>query len=175
MAPKPKKKTTLLTLTEDQRTEIRQAFDLFDSEGQGASMLHCTTPQKRCSRRRMVVRATGVIDSNALKVVLRALGFEPRKEEVTTARRTWWHGWPNQAQPCHAQVKRMIVSIDKTGSGKIDFNEFLELLLAKMVLAATHRACRRRSRCPPPPPPPAPPAVAHEPDGLNAERTRHEG
>ena len=69
----------------------------------------------------------------------------------------------------------MIVSIDKTGSGKIDFNEFLELLLAKMVLAATHRACRRRSRCPPPPPPPAPPAVAHEPDGLNAERTRHEG
>ena len=45
MAPKPKKKTTLLTLTEDQRTEIRQAFDLFDSEGQGASMLHCTTPR----------------------------------------------------------------------------------------------------------------------------------
>ena len=43
----------------------------------------------------------------------------------------------------------MIVSIDKTGSGKIDFNEFLELLLAKMVLAATQRACRRRSRCPP--------------------------
>ena len=42
----------------------------------------------------------------------------------------------------------MIVSIDKTGSGKIDFNEFLELLLAKMVLAATHRACRRRSRGP---------------------------
>ena len=34
------------------------------------------------------VRATGVIDSNALKVVLRALGFEPRKEEVRTARRT---------------------------------------------------------------------------------------
>ncbi len=87
MAPKPKK-TTLLTLTEDQRTEIRQAFDLFDSEGQGASTLHCTTPRKRCSRRRMVVRAAGVIDSNALKVVLRALGFEPRKEEVTTARRT---------------------------------------------------------------------------------------
>merc|ERR1712166_1540199 len=86
MAPKPKKKTTLLTLTEAQRGEIRQAFDLFDSEGQG------------------------VIDSNALKVVLRALGFEPRKEEV----------------------RGMIVSIDKTGSGKIDFNEFLELLLAKM-------------------------------------------
>ena len=58
MAPKPKK-TTLLTLTEDQRTEIRQAFDLFDSEGQGASTLHCTTPRKRCSRRRMVAHARG--------------------------------------------------------------------------------------------------------------------
>ena len=80
------KKTITLSLTEQQRGEIRQAFDLFDTEGQG------------------------VIDSNALKVVLRALGFEPRKEEV----------------------KRMIASVDKTGSGKIDFNEFLELLLAKM-------------------------------------------
>jgi len=49
----------------------------------------------------------------------------------------------------------MIMSVDKTGSGKIDFNEFLELLLAKMVLAAaraappfpspshTHTACSR--------------------------------
>tara|TARA_B110001452_G_C14927494_1_gene324331 strand:+ start:86 stop:574 length:489 start_codon:yes stop_codon:yes gene_type:complete len=80
------KKTITLSLTEQQRGEIRQAFDLFDTEGQG------------------------VIDANALKVVLRALGFEPRKEEV----------------------KRMISSVDKTGSGKIDFNEFLELLLAKM-------------------------------------------
>lgn len=80
------KKTITLSLTEQQRGEIRQAFDLFDTEGQG------------------------VIDANALKVVLRALGFEPRKEEV----------------------KRMIASVDKTGSGKIDFNEFLELLLAKM-------------------------------------------
>ena len=44
MPPKPKK-TTLLTLTEDQRTEIRQAFDLFDSEGQGASILHCSLPR----------------------------------------------------------------------------------------------------------------------------------
>ena len=41
---KPGKKTVLLTLTEAQRGEIRQAFDLFDTEGQGASMLCCTTP-----------------------------------------------------------------------------------------------------------------------------------
>merc|ERR1719258_692153 len=75
-----------LELSEQQRSEIRQAFDLFDSEGQG------------------------VIDANALKVVLRALGFEPRKEEV----------------------KQMIASVDGAATGMIDFNEFLELLLQKM-------------------------------------------
>lgn len=74
-----------LELSEQQRAEIRQAFDLFDTEGQG------------------------VIDGNALKVVLRALGFEPRKEEV----------------------KAMMQSVD-SGTGMIDFNEFLELLMQKM-------------------------------------------
>jgi len=77
-----------LALNEKQRDEIRQAFDLFDSEGRG------------------------VIDANALKVVLRALGFEPRKEEV----------------------RAMIASVDKSGTneGLIDFNEFLEILEQKM-------------------------------------------
>lgn len=74
-----------LELSEQQRAEIRQAFDLFDTEGQG------------------------VIDANALKVVLRALGFEPRKEEV----------------------QQMIASVAGESS-KIDFNEFLELLVEKM-------------------------------------------
>ena len=67
-----------LELSEEQRAEIRQAFDLFDTEGQG------------------------VIDANALKVVLRALGFEPRKE----------------------QVKQMIESVNGAEEGgMIDFNE----------------------------------------------------
>lgn len=61
-----------LALSTAQRAEIRQAFDLFDANGEG------------------------VIDSNALKVILRALGFEPRKEEVN----------------------EMIRSIDKTGQGE---------------------------------------------------------
>jgi Ca2+-binding EF-hand superfamily protein len=78
--------TRKLELSEQQRNEIRQAFDLFDTEGQG------------------------VIDANALKVVLRALGFEPRKEEVAG----------------------MIASIDSSSNGLIDFNEFLGLLLLKM-------------------------------------------
>merc|ERR1719356_2379718 len=41
---------------------------------------------------------------------MRALGFEPKKEEI----------------------KKMISDIDKDGSGTIDFNEFLEMMTAKM-------------------------------------------
>ncbi len=42
---------------------------------------------------------------------MRALGFEPKKEEV----------------------KKMISDIDKDGSGTIDFQEFLQMMTAKMV------------------------------------------
>ena len=41
---------------------------------------------------------------------MRALGFEPKKEEI----------------------KKMISDIDKDGNGNIDFNEFLEMMTAKM-------------------------------------------
>ena len=40
----------------------------------------------------------------------RALGFEPKKEEI----------------------KKMIADIDKDGSGTIDFEEFLQMMTAKM-------------------------------------------
>ena len=42
---------------------------------------------------------------------MRALGFEPKKEEI----------------------KKMISDIDKDGSGTIDFNEFLQMMTSKMV------------------------------------------
>jgi len=84
-------------LSEQQRTEIRQAFDLFDSEG------------------------SGVIDADALRVVLRALGFEPRKEEVNA----------------------MMGSV---GASKIDFNEFLELLIQKMSEKDTKEDAMRAFR-----------------------------
>lgn len=45
-------------LTEEQKQEVKEAFDLFDTEG------------------------TGQIDVKELKVAMRALGFEPKKEEV---------------------------------------------------------------------------------------------
>jgi len=42
---------------------------------------------------------------------MRALGFEPKKEDL----------------------KKMIAEIDKSGTGVMDFNEFLELMSVKMV------------------------------------------
>lgn len=45
-------------LSEEQKQEIKEAFDLFDTEG------------------------AGYIDAKELKVSMRALGFEPKKEEI---------------------------------------------------------------------------------------------
>ncbi|XP_026136080.1 caltractin [Carassius auratus] len=73
-------------LTEEQRQEIKEAFDLFDTDG------------------------SGNIDVKELKVAMRALGFEPKKEEI----------------------KKMIADIDKEGSGVISFNDFLSMMTQKM-------------------------------------------
>eukprot|EP00913_Durusdinium_trenchii_P001906 g1764.t1 len=48
----------LTGLTDEQKQEIKEAFDLFDTDG------------------------SGEIDSKELKVAMRALGFEPKKEEI---------------------------------------------------------------------------------------------
>ena len=45
-------------LTEKQKKNIKEAFDLFDADG------------------------SGVIEIKELKVALRALGFEPKKDEI---------------------------------------------------------------------------------------------
>ena len=59
----------LYFLSDEQKNDIREAFNLFDSN------------------------ATGNIDTKDLKVAMRALGFEPRKEEI----------------------KKMLVEVDKGG------------------------------------------------------------
>merc|ERR1711998_335331 len=45
-------------LSEEQKQEIKEAFDLFDTDGSGS------------------------IDAKELKVAMRALGFEPKKDEI---------------------------------------------------------------------------------------------
>ena len=81
---RPKKKQQL---TEEQRQEIKEAFDLFDTDG------------------------SGTIDAKELKVAMRALGFEPKKEDI----------------------KRMISELDVEGNGVIEFNQFLDLMTTKMA------------------------------------------
>ena len=81
-----KKSGPKFDLSDEQKADIKEAFDLFDTEG------------------------TGVIDIKELKVAIRALGFEPKKEDI----------------------KKMIADIDKEGSGKISYADFLQLMTMKM-------------------------------------------
>ena len=57
-ADQKKKNAYKQELSEDQKKEIKDAFDLFDTSG------------------------SGTIESKELKVALRALGFDPKKDEL---------------------------------------------------------------------------------------------
>ncbi len=74
-------------LTEEQRQEIKEAFDLFDTD------------------------SSGVIDAKELKVAMRALGFEPKKDDV----------------------RKILQEIDRNGDGVIKFDEFIEIMTTKMM------------------------------------------
>ncbi|XP_046671994.1 caltractin [Homalodisca vitripennis] len=74
-------------LSEEQKADIKEAFNLFDKEGNGK------------------------IETKELKVAIRALGFEPKKEEI----------------------KKMLSEIDKEESGMISYEEFLYLMTQKMT------------------------------------------
>ena len=92
-APLKQTRKTRNELTEEQKQEIKEAFDLFDTEGVG--IYHFIS---------------GYIDSKELKVAMRALGFEPKKEDV----------------------KKMISEVDREGKGVIEFADFMELMTGKI-------------------------------------------
>ena len=73
-------------LTEDEIEEIKEAFDLFDSDG------------------------SGTIDPSELKSAMQSLGFEAKNQTIY----------------------QMISDLDKDGSGAIDFDEFLDMMTARM-------------------------------------------
>jgi centrin-1 len=73
-------------LSANQIKEIREAFDLFDSDG------------------------SGTVDIKEVRIALRALGFEPRTEEL----------------------KVLSSKYDKDSKGIIDFNAFLAIITEKM-------------------------------------------
>lgn len=79
-------------LTEAQRADLKEAFDLFDATG------------------------TGVINHKDLKVAVRALGFEPTKEEIS----------------------RMVAEVDRDGSGRLSYADFLQLMKVKMSERDSH-------------------------------------
>ena len=83
-----KRKTTSMKadITEEQKSDIKEAFSLFDTQ------------------------SSGFIDCKDLKVAMRALGFEPRKEEI----------------------KKMIAEVDKDSSGKLSLDSFMMLMGNKM-------------------------------------------
>lgn len=73
-------------LTEEQKLELQEAFNMFDTDG------------------------SGKIQANELRVALRALGFEPTKDEL----------------------RRMITDVDKKGDGLLDFPQFMEAIVKKI-------------------------------------------
>eukprot|EP00164_Ancoracysta_twista_P006823 GFYU01009572.1.p2 GENE.GFYU01009572.1~~GFYU01009572.1.p2 ORF type:complete len:195 (-),score=52.70 GFYU01009572.1:261-845(-) len=73
-------------LSEEQKEEVREAFDLFDTD------------------------KNGQIDYHELKVALRALGFEVKKQDVL----------------------RLIAEHDRDGSGQIEFPDFLDIMTQKI-------------------------------------------
>uniref|UniRef100_A0A8B9UA33 EF-hand domain-containing protein n=1 Tax=Anas zonorhyncha TaxID=75864 RepID=A0A8B9UA33_9AVES len=74
-------------LSDQQRLQLREAFDLFDADG------------------------SGQMDVRDLKITMRALGCELRKEEM----------------------RKIISQVDEEGSGKINFESFLQVMAQKMA------------------------------------------
>ncbi|KAG8184631.1 hypothetical protein JTE90_022679 [Oedothorax gibbosus] len=81
-----KKSNAKIELTDEQKKDIEDAFKLFDTE------------------------ETGFIAARELKVALRALGFEPKKEEI----------------------KKMLTEIDKDNTGKIAYEDFFSVMSVKI-------------------------------------------
>merc|ERR1712167_540849 len=73
-------------LSEEEIEEIKEAFDLFDTDG------------------------SGTIDPKELKAAMQSLGFEAKNQTIY----------------------QMISDLDKDGSGNIDFDEFLDMMTARM-------------------------------------------
>mgnify|MGYP003329537763 CR=1 FL=1 len=74
-------------MSEEEIDEIREAFNLFDTDGSGS------------------------IDPKELRAAMQSLGFEAKNQTIY----------------------QMITDLDKNKSGNIDFEEFLDMMTAKMA------------------------------------------
>ena len=94
----PVRATFKQELTVQQSAEIKEAFDLFDASG------------------------SGMINLQDLKVALRALGFEPAKQEIKRL--------INDLNKQNQQTRE--VDREKEGTVTIDFSDFKNIMTTKM-------------------------------------------
>ena len=80
------KRRQRMELSDEQKQEIKEAFELFDTD------------------------KTGTIDYHELKVCMRALGFDVKKQEVLNLMREY----------------------DREGAGQIEYPDFLEIMTTKI-------------------------------------------
>ncbi len=102
---KPKAQTNLkraakVDLSEDQKQELREAFELFDSDKTGSIDLH---------ELKVYIDVLNFLDcrlNNTLcKVLMRALGFDVKKPDIV----------------------KMVHDIDPNNVGTVDYQQFLEI------------------------------------------------
>ncbi|CAN0890581.1 unnamed protein product [Linum grandiflorum] len=92
-------------LTDDQISEFKEAFSLFDKDGDGSISLPL-----HFSSSFLVYMQSGCITTKELGTVMRSLGQNPTE----------------------AELQDMINEVDADGNGTIDFPEFLNLMARKM-------------------------------------------
>ncbi|XP_026189655.1 caltractin [Cyclospora cayetanensis] len=101
--------------TDEQRADIKEAFDLFDTEG------------------------TGTIDAKEIRVALRALGFEPSRDEikrlVSEVERNKKAVGNTEGVDKHrncTQTPTIAQNAGQPSVSQLDYNDFLEIMTIKM-------------------------------------------
>ncbi|KPI83141.1 putative centrin putative caltractin [Leptomonas seymouri] len=104
-------------LTKDQLEEIREAFDLFDTDG------------------------SGTIDVRELRIAMRALGFEPRKEELRqlVSDAAGGNGYTvstgngtSSSANNSSTTSTAVAAATGNGSGVVTYSQFVHMMAQKM-------------------------------------------